>query len=115
MASHSTTPPSYDEITRRTVPDLDSSMRPTKEQEAQARAGFRALDDSETELHARVSAALLVSGAPHRSIQVEIDRGTVRLLGQVPDPAAIDRATELVQAVDGVGAVDNQLVVLATG
>lgn len=115
MASNSTSPPSYDEITRRTVPELDSSMRPTKEQEAQARDGFRAMDDSEKLLLARVSDALLTSGVPMGSIKVEVDRGTVRLMGNAPDPAAIDRATELVQDVDGVDGVDNQLVVPAKG
>lgn len=115
MPSNSPTSPSYDEITRRTVPDLDSSMRPTKEQEVQARDGFRAMDDGEKVLFARVSDALLTSGVPLGTIKVEIDRGTVRLMGNAPDTAAIDRATDLVQDVTGVASVDNQLVVLAKG
>jgi osmotically-inducible protein OsmY len=115
MPSNSPTSPSYDEITRRTVPELDSSMRPTKEQEVQAREGFRAMDDGEKVLYARVSDALLTSGASMGKIKIEIDRGTVRLMGNVQDAATIDRATELVQGVSGVAGVDNQLVVLANG
>src|SRR5689334_20509745 len=51
------TPTSYDDIVRRTVPDPDSSQRPSERQEQQAREGFRAMDADETALAARVRAA----------------------------------------------------------
>ena len=37
-------PTTYDEITRRTVPEPDTSWRPTKEQEREAFQGHREMD-----------------------------------------------------------------------
>lgn len=44
-------------------------------------------------------------------IDVDTQNARVRLNGTAPDAAARDRATALARAVDGVVAVDNQLVV----
>ena len=44
-------------------------------------------------------------------IDVDTQNARVRLNGTAPDAAARDRATALARAVDGVAAVDNQLVV----
>lgn len=44
-------------------------------------------------------------------IDVDTQNARVRLSGTAPDAAARDRATALARAVDGVVAVDNQLVV----
>jgi len=44
-------------------------------------------------------------------IDVDTQNARVRLNGTAPDAAARDRATTLARAVDGVVAVDNQLVV----
>jgi hyperosmotically inducible protein len=44
-------------------------------------------------------------------IDVDTQDARVRLNGTAPDAAARDRATALARAVDGVVAVDNQLVV----
>ena len=99
-------PKSYDEITRKTVPEPDSSFRPSPEQVKQAHEGFRALDADEQQLHARVVATLAgISG-----VQVEIDSDRVTLRGQV-DAATLARVPDLVRGVDGVTAVDDQLVV----
>lgn len=47
------------------------------------------------------------------ALQIDVDTqdARVRLNGTAPDTAARDRATALARAVDGVVAVDNQLVV----
>lgn len=99
-------PQTYDEIVRKTVPDPDSSARPTVRQEQQAHEGFRAMDEHEQALAARVQAAL--GGMP---IEIEVDRETVTLRGKVADAADIARAEELVGRVDGVSGVVNRLVV----
>jgi hypothetical protein len=98
-------PKSYDEITRKTVPEPDSSWRPSPEQVKQAHEGFRAMDAGEQQLHARVSAAV---GA---GIAVEVDGDRVTLRGQVADAEALRRIPELARGVDGVASVDDQLVV----
>ena len=100
-------PQSYDDIVRRTVPDPDSSERPTVRQEQDAREGFRAMDADEAALHGRVVAALRGLAG----VEVEIDRATVILRGKVTDVALIARAEELARNVDGVGGVVNRLVV----
>lgn len=98
------TPTSYDDIVRRTVPDPDSSQRPSERQEQQAREGFRAMDAQETALAARVQAVA-------EGVEVEVDRETVTLRGSVRDAGAIARIEDAVRAVDGVGSVVNRLVV----
>ena len=99
-------PKSYDEITRKTVPDPDGSWRPSPEQVKQAYEGFRALDADEQALQARVQAALAGKG----EVTVEIDRDRVILRGRVRDPKDLTRIPELVRGIDGVGSVDDQLV-----
>ncbi|MDQ3339884.1 MAG: BON domain-containing protein [Myxococcota bacterium] len=100
-------PQSYDEIVRKTVPDLDSSERPTVRQEQDAREGFRAMDEHEQALASRVLSAL----GGMTGVDVEVDRETVTLRGKVADATQISRAEELVSQVDGVSGVMNHLVV----
>jgi len=100
-------PQSYDEIVRRTVPDPDSSKRPTARQEQLAREGFRALDEHEQALHARVFAAL----DDPSGIEIEVDRETVTLRGHVANAEMIAHVEELVGGVEGVASVVNHLVV----
>jgi len=95
----------YDEITRKTVPEPDSSWRPSPEQVKQAREGFRAMDDDEQALQSRVRAAV---GA---GVDVEVDGDRVTLRGHVADSEALRRIPELARGVEGVGSVDDQLVV----
>ena len=101
-------PSSYDDIVRRTVPEPDSSFRPTKGQEQQAREGFRMLDEDEQELHNRVLAAL--GGA---TIDFEVDRTRVILRGHVTSGAAFQEMEDRVRAVEGVTTVENDLVIRA--
>ena len=107
---------SYDEIVRRTVLDPDGSVRPTKDQELRAYAGERHRTDDEQALYAQISEALLTVGDldDRTVLDVEIDRDRVTLRGAVADAGLITKVEDVVRGVDGVGAVDNQLVVTAS-
>ncbi|MBA3452219.1 MAG: BON domain-containing protein [Deltaproteobacteria bacterium] len=110
------TPPkpasSYDEIVRKTVPELDSSFRPTHGQEKAAYEGTRILDADEQQLHARVVDAVRgVGGIDPMAVTVEIDRDRVTLRGRVPDPSALSQLESRVHDVDGVGVVVNYVVI----
>jgi osmotically-inducible protein OsmY len=113
MANHVSR--TYDEITRQTVPDPDSSMRPTKEQERQAFEGYRAMDEDESALHARVMDALRNSGINWQSITIEVEHDRVSVRGTVDDDRDLTRVPELIRGVEGVGSVDDRLVVLPAG
>jgi len=104
-------PKTYDEITRSTVLDPDSSQRPTREQERQAREGFRAVDAGEHALHARVTAALAGSGADVSKVTVEVSGDMVRIAGEVADSAALRALEDIVARVSGVETIHNQVVV----
>jgi osmotically-inducible protein OsmY len=95
----------YDEIVRTTVPEPDGSWRPSPEQVKQAHEGFRATDADEQQLEARVHAAL--SGV--QGVTVEVSRDRVTLRGTV-SAADLARVADLVRGVDGVAAVDDQLI-----
>lgn len=105
-------PKTYDEITRATVPEPDSSFRPTAEQKKQALEGFRALDSDEQALADRVHAALAGNDAA-AGVQIEVERGRVTLRGQVADAAALTRVVDAVRGIGGIGEVVDQLVVAA--
>jgi len=102
---------SYDEITRKTVPNPDSSWRPTPEQEKQAYEGFRALDKDEQELDDRVRDALASSGHDISRVQVEVSGTRVTLRGQVMNHQALDDIAMAVHGVDGIGDVVDRMVV----
>jgi hypothetical protein len=104
-------PRTYDEIVRATVPDPDSSWRPTPEQERRAREGFRALDPDEQRLSDRVHDTLLAAGIDTTQLHIEIDRDRVILRGHVRDHHALSRIPDLVRDVEGVGTVIDQLVI----
>jgi hypothetical protein len=113
-------PASYDEIQRRTVPEPDLGFKPTREEEALSRHRFgeptehrrRPLTIAERELLERVRAALEADGSLELSgVELDVDFRQVVLLGTVPGPATKVRIEELVATVDGVDAVDSQLVV----
>jgi osmotically-inducible protein OsmY len=73
----------------------------------QAYEGFRALDADEQALKDRVEAAL---GA-HPNVEVEVQRDRVILRGKVSGPEELRQVPELVRGIEGVGAVDDQLVI----
>lgn len=106
-------PRTYDEIVRATVPEPDSSWRPSPEQEKRAREGYRALTPDEQRLCDRVHDALLAAGINTQPLQIEVDRDRVILRGQVRDRHTLDRIPDLVREVEGVGSVVDQLVIAA--
>ena len=103
---------SYDEIVRQTVPELDSSFRPTLGQEKAAYEGTRILDEDEQQLYARVVDSLLgISDIDPSGVHVEIDRDRVTLRGRVHGSGVLDLIERRVQGVNGVGVVTNLLVI----
>ena len=104
-------PRSYDDIVRRTVPDPDSSWRPTADQEREAQHGFRALDPGEQALLARVREALRSCGHDADQIGVEVDGDRVILRGSVRDAQALRKIPDVVRHLDGVTDVVDQLVI----
>jgi osmotically-inducible protein OsmY len=105
------TPKSYDEITRKTVPDPEGSWRPTEGQETSAKtAGYQALDAGEQDLHDRVRAALLALGIDASRIAIEVLRDHVTLRGSVTQGTKLDDLERAVHAVSGVGDLNNSLV-----
>ena len=104
-------PKSYDEITRRTVPDPEGSWRPSPTQVKQADEGFRALDPSEQNLHDRVRDALVAEGIDTSRIAIEVERETVTLRGNVPSGRRLDEIERVVNRVDGVSDLVDWLVI----
>lgn len=106
-------PRTYDEITRATVPEPDSSFRPTEEQKRQALDGFRALDADEQALFDRIDRALVASGEKLQQVQVEVERDRATVRGSVRDAESLARVLDVVRGVDGVGEVVDRLVIAA--
>jgi hyperosmotically inducible protein len=64
---------------------------------------------------AKVKAALLAErGVDGMKINVDTRDGNVTLSGNVPEPAQVERATQVARGIDGVKAVNNQLKVGAS-
>ena len=102
----------YDDIIRRTVPEPDSSWRPSAAQLRDTRAGVRARDDDERGLASRVSAAVRgVAGIDGVTIHVEVEHARVVLMGSVADSAAFRAVDDAVADVEGVETIHNQLVI----
>ena len=101
------TPPSYDEISRTTVPDPIGTFKPSKEQVEAAHDGThtRAVDDQK--LTSAVQAALGSQG----NVRVEVRDGRVELHGSVTEAGAITDLEERARGVEGVSDVTNKLVV----
>ena len=110
-------PKSYDEIVRGTVPDPDTSFRPTPHQEGEADERFRVarlraqMTDQERMLYASVAEALLASRTPRGDIGFEIDGGRVLLHGSVRNAGEISRIESIVASLEGVEEILNRVVV----
>jgi hypothetical protein len=95
----------YDEIVARTVPDPDSSFRPTPQQQREALT--RVEPPRDEVLAVKVDEALReVVGADHLSFEIDGDR--VILRGPVADVRAWNRIDAAVRAIDGVQGIDNR-------
>jgi len=102
---------SYEDIVRKTVVDPDSSERPTRVQEREAREGFRALDNDERVLQQRVQEALAAAGPELAGVSVEVARDVVSLRGRVATAGALRTLEDKVSRVAGVDTVHNQVVI----
>ncbi len=106
---------SYDDIVRRTVPNPDSSFRPSREQveiaqRAPADRPALAMSDDEQALHARVVAALRADPAVvANGVRVDVERTRVILSGGVAGPEMVQRVEQIAAAIDGVTDVENHL------
>lgn len=110
-----TPPTTYDDITRRTVPEPDSSWRPSAEQERRAYEGARAMDADEQALWTRVHDTLFAERLDDGRVQVEVDGDLVTLAGEVEDTAALQQIVYRVSEIPGVGSVIDQLVIAPRG
>ena len=104
-------PKSYDEITRNTVPEPDSSYRPTVGQERAAFEGERIMSSDERVLHDAVSRALGGSGLDVSDIGIEIDGSRVTLRGRIAAVHLLPRIEAVVRDVRDVGDIVDLLVV----
>lgn len=104
-------PRTYDEITRRTVPELDSSFRPSREQERAAYKRARILSADEHVLHTSVASALASAGLDVSAITIEIDGTSVTLRGRVGDADVLRRLEDCVRSVEAVGDIVDLVVV----
>lgn len=105
-------PRTYDEIVARTVPDPDSSFRPTPEQLRDTAEGRTLATDDEL-LSDRIIAALRAAGFP--GIYIEVERGRATLRGPVSDIDTLNRLEDIVRGLAGVAGVDNRMHVEASG
>jgi hypothetical protein len=104
----SRTPRSYDEIVRRTVPNPDSSWRPSFEAERGAIEGrVAALDDKA--LLDDIHDALILAGIDASGVRVEVDGDHVVVRGLVRDHACADRIANVIEKVPGVRTLVDQL------
>jgi len=104
-------PSSYEDIVRKTTIEPDSSVRPSRAQEQEAREGHRAVDADEAALQERVSSAIAASGASLSGVTVEVSRELVTLRGRVANPATLRSLEDLVARIPGVDTVHNQVVI----
>src|ERR1041385_1161299 len=100
-------PRSHEEIVRRTVPNPDSSWRPSPELEKKAVKG--AADPEEQALCEDVHDALIEAGIDATQFECCIDRDRVGMRGTVRDRGMGDHVIDVVERVPGVKTVVNQL------
>ncbi len=110
---HPKAPERYDDIIRSTVPEPDSSFRPTRDQELSALDGSRTQPADDAALYARVFEALRGTGVEVSAVTVEIDGTTVTLRGRVADVQVLPQLEDAVRAIPGVGDLVDRIVVIA--
>src|SRR6478672_7345904 len=104
-------PRSHDEIVRRTVPNPDSSWRPTSEEERRSLEGWAAPRVNEQVLHDDIHDVLILAGIDATMLRIDVDRSRVIMHGEVRDRAMADRIIGLVEKVPGVTSVIDQLTI----
>jgi hyperosmotically inducible protein len=96
-----------------TPPDSNAPPRTATTPPATDRTVGEATGDAA--VTAKVKAALLAEkGVDGMKINVDTRDGNVTLSGNVPEPAQVERATQVARGIEGVKAVDNQLKVGAS-
>ena len=103
-------PTSYDDITRKTVPEPDGSTRPSREQVERAYDGThtRAADDLALLTAVQSAVGAHADGA---RVGVEVRDGRVELRGSVSQSSSMTELEDVVRGVAGVNSVENKLVV----
>lgn len=97
-------PRTYDEIIAKTVPDPDSSFRPTEKERDEALT--RVIPPDEDVLATKLEEVLRDLGADHLSFDVDGSRVTLR--GAVSDLPTWRKIDAAVSEVPGVSALDNR-------
>lgn len=97
-------PRTYDEIIAKTVPDPDSSFRPSPHERAEALT--RVVPPRDEELAMKVEDALREIGAEYLSFDIDGSRVTLR--GAVADLPTWRRIDAAVSGIPGVDALDNR-------
>ncbi|HTL37184.1 MAG TPA: BON domain-containing protein [Kofleriaceae bacterium] len=102
-------PRSYDEIVRRTVPNPDSSWRPTSEEERRSLEGWLSPRVEEQVLRDDIHDVLILAGIDATALRIDVDRSRVVVRGEVRDRPFADRIIGLIEKVPGVTSVVDQL------
>ena len=103
------TPRSYDEIVRRTVPNPDSSWRPSREQETYAQQ--HTVTPEVQEICDDIHDALITAGIDASTLRCMVDAEHTVIRGWAPDRKSADRIIAIVEGVPGVKSVIDQITV----
>ncbi len=101
----------------RVTPDRPAVTPPQSTAPATPPAADRTVGEAagDAAVTAKVKAALLAEkGVDGMRINVDTRDGNVVLRGNVPEPAQVERASQVARGIEGVKAVDNQLRVGAS-
>src|SRR5881394_1998587 len=93
-------PRSYDEIVRRTVPNPDSSWRPSREQETYAQQ--HSLQPELQGVCDDIHDALIIAGVDANALRCIVDAEHVVVRGWAPDRKSADHIISVVSRVPGV-------------
>lgn len=102
---------SYEDITRATVIEPDSSFRPTVAQERGSYEGERVLSGDERAIYDRTSDALRSAGCDVSAVTVEVDGSRVTLRGRVRDYNDLPKIEAAVRTVPDVGDIVDMIVI----
>ena len=102
---------SYEDITRSTVIEPDSSYRPSVAQERAAFEGERVLSGDERAIYDRASDALRGAGCDVSAVSIEVDGTRVTLRGRVRDYNDLPKIEDAVRSVADVGDIVDMLVI----
>lgn len=102
-------PRTYDEIVRRTVPNPDSSWRPSREQEMWARQ--RGVTPEIQAIADDIHDALVAAGIDTSALRCIVDAEHVVVRGWARDRPTADWILEIVERIPGVTRVVDQITI----